>query len=373
MKVLKFGGTSVGSVDSLLKVKDIVGHQNEPVIVVVSALGGVTNQLLAMTELALSKDSAYEATLALVADRHMDIISHVVPADRQAECREFVGEFINSSLAGMLRMLCLNDVPADIVEDMRKSIVSFGEILSSAIVTMMLDATPRFAPGFIKTKRSGGEDVLDAELTRRLIKNEFGGALPTTTVTQGFIAHDAATDKDTNLGRGGSDYTAALIAAALEATALEIWTDVDGFLSADPRVVPEARLISKLSFAQAEDLCNGGAKVVYYPTIAPVRDSRIPTWVKNTFRPDVTGTLIGDEMSTEAVVGVTSKNDTVTVVTRVDADLALIADELMRRLMSEGIGLIPVARTPQSVTLRLLNGQAATVVPLMHKLLLEHE
>ncbi len=360
----------MGSTASLLKVKEIVGRETEPVIVVVSALGGVTNQLLSMTEQALGKDSAYEATLAQLEERHMGIISDVVPGERQQECREFVGEFISMSLGGMLRMLCLNDVPADIVADMRKSIVSCGEILSSAIVTMMLGAVPRYAPGFIKTRRRDGEDVLDKEQTAGLIRKEMGSQLPAVTVTQGFISHDAATDKDTNLGRGGSDFTAALIAAALGADALEIWTDVDGFLSADPRVVPEARLISRLSFAQAEDLCNGGAKVVYYPTIAPVREAGIPTWVKNTFRPESLGTLIGNEMSDEAVAGVTSKDDTVTVVTRTGAHLAGIADQLMRALMADDIALCPVSRTPQSVTFRLMHDDVAQAVRLAHKALL---
>lgn len=361
----------MGSTASLLKVKEIVGHETEPMIVVVSALGGVTNQLLSMTEQALGKDSAYEATLAQLEERHMGIISDVVPAKRQQECREFVGEFISMSLGGMLRMLCLNDVPADIVADMRKSIVSCGEILSSAIVTMMLGAVPRFAPGFIKTHRVGDDDVPDMELTADLIRKEMGAQLPAVTVTQGFISHDAATDKDTNLGRGGSDFTAALIAAALDADALEIWTDVDGFLSADPRVVPEARLVNRLSFAQAEDLCNGGAKVVYYPTIAPVREAGIPTWVKNTFRPEVPGTLIGGEMSEEAVAGVTSKGDMVTVVTQTGADLARLADELMRALMADDIALCPVSRTPQSVTFRLMRGDVTQAVRMVHRALLE--
>lgn len=294
MKVLKFGGTSVGSEQGLNHVKAIVEACNEQVIVVVSALGGVTNQLIQMTQLAISHDAAYEPMLQDVKNRHLQIIDAVVSEERQQECKGVIEAFIDEGLASFYALLYANrDLAPDFVDRVSDAIVAHGEIMSSAIVTAMLDgAVPHFSPNFIKTADTATERILDAELTKQLTREEFAHRTEPIHVAQGFIAADAQTGEKTNLGRGGSDFTAAIIAAALDADSLEIWTDVDGFMTADPRKDPTAQVIPEMTYEQAQVMCDAGAKVIYAPTLAPVAAKGIPVWVKNTFNPQTPGTVI---------------------------------------------------------------------------------
>lgn len=295
MKVLKFGGTSVGTAESLTNVKQIVTACKGQVIVVVSALGGVTNQLIQMADLAEAHSDEWEAILEQVKARHKSVIDAVVPEDRQAQCKTVIEGFISEGLYSYYAMLYANNqLPPAYKEQLRDAIVSHGEIMSSAIVTSMIDgAVPHYAPNFIKTKDVDYERILD-NASFELITKEFGGRLEQVHVTQGFIAEDSTDGKKTNLGRGGSDFTAALIAAALDAEALEIWTDVDGFMTADPRTNPDATVIPQMTYAQAQEMCEAGAKVIYTPTLGPVAFKHIPVWVKNTFNPSATGTVILD-------------------------------------------------------------------------------
>lgn len=295
MKVLKFGGTSVGTAESLTNVKQIVTACKGQVIVVVSALGGVTNQLIQMADLAEAHSDEWESILEQVKARHMSVIDAVVPEDRQAQCKTVIEGFISEGLYSYYAMLYANNqLPPAYTEQLRDAIVSHGEIMSSAIVTSMIDgAVPHYAPNFIKTKDVDYERILD-NASFELITKEFGGRLEQVHVTQGFIAEDSTDGKKTNLGRGGSDFTAALIAAALDAEALEIWTDVDGFMTADPRTNPDATVIPQMTYAQAQEMCEAGAKVIYTPTLGPVAFKHIPIWVKNTFNPSATGTVILD-------------------------------------------------------------------------------
>ena len=295
MKVLKFGGTSVGTAESLTNVKQIVTACKGQVIVVVSALGGVTNQLIQMADLAEAHSDEWESILEQVKARHMSVIDAVVPNDRQAQCKTVIEGFISEGLYSYYAMLYANNqLPPAYKEQLRDAIVSHGEIMSSAIVTSMIDgAVPHYAPNFIKTKDVDYERILD-NASFELITKEFGGRLEQVHITQGFIAEDSTDGKKTNLGRGGSDFTAALIAAALDAEALEIWTDVDGFMTADPRTNPDATVIPQMTYAQAQEICEAGAKVIYTPTLGPVAFKHIPVWVKNTFNPSATGTVILD-------------------------------------------------------------------------------
>ncbi|MDY3009403.1 MAG: aspartate kinase [Sodaliphilus sp.] len=295
MKVLKFGGTSVGTAESLTNVKQIVTACKGQVIVVVSALGGVTNQLIQMADLAEAHSDEWESILEQVKARHMSVIDAVVPEDRQAQCKTVIEGFISEGLYSYYAMLYANNqLPPAYKEQLRDAIVSHGEIMSSAIVTSMIDgAVPHYAPNFIKTKDVDYERILD-NASFELITKEFGGRLEQVHITQGFIAEDSTDGKKTNLGRGGSDFTAALIAAALDAEALEIWTDVDGFMTADPRTNPDATVIPQMTYAQAQEMCEAGAKVIYTPTLGPVAFKHIPVWVKNTFNPSATGTVILD-------------------------------------------------------------------------------
>ena len=295
MKVLKFGGTSVGTAESLTNVKQIVTACKGQVIVVVSALGGVTNQLIQMADWAEAHSDEWESILEQVKARHMSVIDAVVPDDRQAQCKTVIEGFISEGLYSYYAMLYANNqLPPAYKEQLRDAIVSHGEIMSSAIVTSMINgAVPHYAPNFIKTKDVDYERILD-NASFELITKEFGGRLEQVHVTQGFIAEDSTDGKKTNLGRGGSDFTAALIAAALDAEALEIWTDVDGFMTADPRTNPDATVIPQMTYAQAQEMCEAGAKVIYTPTLGPVAFKHIPVWVKNTFNPSATGTVILD-------------------------------------------------------------------------------
>lgn len=295
MKVLKFGGTSVGTAESLTNVKQIVTACKGQVIVVVSALGGVTNQLIQMADLAEAHSDEWESILEQVKARHMSVIDAVVPEDRQAQCKTVIEGFISEVLYSYYAMLYANNqLPPAYKEQLRDAIVSHGEIMSSAIVASMIDgAVPHYAPNFIKTKDVDYERILD-NASFELITKEFGGRLEQVHVTQGFIAEDSTDGKKTNLGRGGSDFTAALIAAALDAEALEIWTDVDGFMTADPRTNPDATVIPQMTYAQAQEMCEAGAKVIYTPTLGPVAFKHIPVWVKNTFNPSAVGTVILD-------------------------------------------------------------------------------
>lgn len=295
MKVLKFGGTSVGTAESLTNVKQIVTACKGQVIVVVSALGGVTNQLIQMADLAEAHSDEWESILEQVKARHMSVIDAVVPEDRQAQCKTVIEGFISEGLYSYYAMLFANNqLPPAYKEQLRDAIVSHGEIMSSAIVASMIDgAVPHYAPNFIKTKDVDYERILD-NTSFELITKEFAGRLEQVHVTQGFIAEDSTDGKKTNLGRGGSDFTAALIAAALDAEALEIWTDVDGFMTADPRTNPDATVIPQMTYAQAQEMCEAGAKVIYTPTLGPVAFKHIPVWVKNTFNPSAVGTVILD-------------------------------------------------------------------------------
>ena len=178
--------------------------------------------------------------------------------------------------------------------------MSYGERLSSQIVATLIDGAKWFdSRNFIKTEYKNGKHQLDAELTNRLVRKTFAD-LPRISLVPGFISKDEHNNETTNLGRGGSDYTAAIIAAALNADVLEIWTDVDGFMTADPKVIPAAYTINQLSYIEAMELCNFGAKVIYPPTIYPVCIKNIPIKVKNTFNPEHPGTLTKEASTTSS-------------------------------------------------------------------------
>ncbi len=310
MKIMKFGGTSVGSVNSLLSVKRIVENNQKPIIVVVSALGGVTDKLLHTSKMAAKGDPAYEADFREIVYRHIEMIKELFPAgEKQNDLQRRVGELLNELKDIFQGIYLIKDLSTKTSD----TIVSYGERLSSIIVTELIDGAKHYdARSFIKTEYKHGKHTLDSDLTNQLVQETFAAA-PEVAVLGGFISTDKYTDDITNLGRGGSDYTAAIIAAALNADSLEIWTDVDGFMTADPRVISTAYTISELSYAEATELCNFGAKVVYPPTIYPVYHKNIPILIKNTFNPDAAGTVIKQEVTSpqsKAIKGISSINDT---------------------------------------------------------------
>ena len=293
---MKFGGTSVGSVESLLNLRDIVNAEQKPVIVVVSAMGGFTNQLLAMCEQAQQRDISCLDILETARRRHHDAIDGVVVESMKKQVHDTIDRFIDESLKPYYLALATNPhMPVDEIERVCDAIVAHGEILSSAIVTGMFeDGVPHLSLNYMRTVPDGHGRVLDWDETGRLVKDDFASMESGVHVAQGFISRDTASGDVTNLGRGGSDYTAAILASLLDAEALEIWTDVDGFMTADPRTHPDATVIPQMTYEQAQQMCDAGAKVIYPPTIAPVAMKRIPVWVKNTFNPSAPGTVIVD-------------------------------------------------------------------------------
>ena len=309
MKVLKFGGTSVGSVKSLKNVKQIVESCQEPVIVVVSALGGITDKLLETAREAAAGSLDYQDNLREIIARHHDIIAGVVPEERQEEvCAQT--DALLDELSNIYKGVSLI---RDLSAKTQNIIVSYGERLSSFIISRIIDGAVHYdSRTFIKTESQFEKNIVDFEITNALIHETFT-QLPQVALVPGFISSDSRTGEVTNLGRGGSDYTAAIIAAALDASRLEIWTDVDGFMTADPRVINNTYVIEQLSFTEAMELCNFGAKVIYPPTIYPVYHKNIPIVIKNTFNPEVPGTLITEATHAsdgKAIKGISSINDT---------------------------------------------------------------
>ena len=288
MKVLKFGGSSVGSEEGLANLKNIVEGQHSPCVVVVSALGGVTDLLLNTSLKAAAGDPAYKEGLDRLYSRHHDIIRNVI-TDRPDDLISEI-DIMLSEIASIYHGLSLI---RDLSEKTRALIVSYGERLSSKIVNRLIQGSILHdSRNFIKTERKHHRSMLASQLTNDLVTDEFGKNLTGIHIVPGFISTDADSGDVTNLGRGGSDYTASIIAAALDAEVLEIWTDVDGFMTADPRVIPTAYTINSLTYLEAMELSNFGAKVIYPPTIYPVCVKNIPILVKNTFHPEASGSVI---------------------------------------------------------------------------------
>ena len=300
MKVMKFGGTSVGSVKSILSLKKIVETEarTQPVVVVVSALDGITDRLIATSKMAKQGDEHYREEFDAMVTRHHQMIEAIIQDDKKRidlfNNVDQLFDQLKSIFYGVYLIHDLSEKTAD-------TIVSYGERLSSHIVAAMFKNGIRMnSRDFIRTWDKEGKHVIDADLTTELVKEAFKDIAncqqPTANsrvyVVPGFIARDRDSHETTNLGRGGSDYTASIIAAVLNAEVLEIWTDVDGFMTADPKVIKTAYTINELSYVEAMELCNFGAKVIYPPTIYPVCVKNIPIKVKNTFNPEHPGTLI---------------------------------------------------------------------------------
>ena len=311
MKVLKFGGTSVGSVKSILSLKQIVENEakKQPVVIVVSALGGITDKLIATSKLAVAGDEEWKTEFDAMVDRHHKMIDTII-TDTKAREDLFIKV---DALLDQLRSIYFGVfLIHDLSEKTSDAIVSYGERLSSLIVSTLVKGSKWYdAREFIKTVDKNGKHVLDAELTTELVTKTFSD-LPRISLVPGFISSDRDSKEITNLGRGGSDYTAAIIAAALNAEVLEIWTDVDGFMTADPKVIKTAYTINELSYIEAMELCNFGAKVIYPPTIYPVCVKNSPIRVKNTFNPESDGTIIKQkiENNLKPIKGISSISGT---------------------------------------------------------------
>ena len=370
MKVLKFGGTSVGSVTSILSVKKIIESAQEDVIVVVSALGGITDKLILTSELAAKGDESYQKSYQEIVDRHIDMVCAVIPVD---DVRIALLEQVESLLNELKDIYQGIYLIRDLSPKTAATIVSYGERLSSIIMAALIkDAVWFDSRTFIKTEKKGNKNILDTELTNRLVKETFK-TLPKVSLVPGFISTDKHTGELTNLGRGGSDYTASIIASTLGASSLEIWTDVDGFMTADPRIINNAYTIEELSYAEATDLCNFGAKVVYPPTIYPAFHKNIPILVKNTFNPTGKGTIIKQNIKADnrLIKGISSINNTALITLTGLGMVGVIGIDyrIFRALTDVGISVFFVsqASSENSISIGVRNEEADTTATIINE------
>ena len=370
MKVMKFGGTSVGSVDSILKVKQIVEAAEEPVIVVVSALGGITDKLINTSQMAANGDAEYEKEYREIVNRHIEMVYTVIPA---GEGRTVLLDKVNELLSELKDIFQGIYLIKDLSSKTSATIVSYGERLSSIIAATLIKGAVWYdSRNFIKTEKKHVKHILDSELTTSLVKETFD-EIPQVALVPGFISTDKNSVEVTNLGRGGSDYTASIIAASLNAGSLEIWTDVDGFMTADPRVISTAYTINELSYVEAMELCNFGAKVVYPPTIYPVCHKNIPILIKNTFNPEAPGTIIKQEVDSgsKAIKGISSINDTslITVTGLGMVGVIGVNFRIFKALAQNGISVFMVsqASSENSTSIGVRNQDAALACEVLNE------
>ena len=332
----------------------IVENINEPVVVVVSALGGITDRLIRTSQLAVAGDDNYRNEFDAIVDRHHGIIDAVIPAGAAHDTLKAKVDALLDELRSIYHGVYLI---RDMTQKTANVIVSYGERMSSQIVSAFIEGSQCYdSREFIKTVRKQNRNLVDFDVTIRLVIQTFA-RMPRIAVVPGFIASDANDGETTNLGRGGSDYTAAIIAAALNASALEIWTDVDGFMTADPRVIPNAYTIDELSYNEAMELCNFGAKIIYPPTIYPVRIKNIPILVKNTFRPEAKGSIIhkGTSNDTRAIKGISSVKNTSLVTVSGPSMVGVIGvnRRIFTTLADNGISVFLVAQTSSEASTSL--------------------
>ena len=368
---MKFGGTSVGSVKSILSLKEIVEAEagRGPVIVVVSALDGITDKLIATSQMALKGDKRYRDEFEGIVERHHQMIDTIINDPKK---REDLFKRVDSLFEQLKSIYFGVYLIHDLSKKTEDAIVSYGERLSSNIVASLVKNGVRMnSRDFIRTEKKQGKNVIDADLTTELVKEAFKDINDKTIyVVPGFIARDRDSHETTNLGRGGSDYTASIIAAVLDADVLEIWTDVDGFMTADPKVIKTAYTINELSYVEAMELCNFGAKVIYPPTIYPVCIKNIPIKVKNTFNPEHPGTLIKDHIENDLkpIKGISSiKGTTLITVTGLSmVGVIGVNRRIFTTLADRGISVFMVSQASSenstSIGVRDEDAQAAAEV-----------
>ena len=315
MQVLKFGGSSVGTTDAISKVIAIVKArvQTKPIIVVVSAMSGVTDQLILLGQTAAQGNEAYQTMVQSLAQKHEDAVIALLPTTQQASALSMVKALIQE-----IESHCATIFNEGVFSlRMQDCLMSYGEIVSSKIIAAAFEAEGidqvwLDARSMIKTNNAYSNALVDKILTNQTIQQFFASTSNQHAlyISPGFIASNAE-GHTTTLGRGGSDYTGAIYAAAINASVLEIWTDVSGIMTADPRMVNNAKEIPRISYQEAMELSHFGAKIIYPPTILPVMHAHIPLWIKNTFEPEHPGTLIENEFSKDdnTIRGISSIKD----------------------------------------------------------------
>ncbi len=360
----------MGSIASIKNVKQIVEERKESVIVVVSALGGITDRLIATANKAAAGDDSYAEEFEFIRQRHFDVVNGLLDGEALTAVKIFITgtlEELNNIYRGIFLIRELS--PKTLC-----TVVSYGERISSRIIASVINGAKWVdSREIIKTAKVFDKNVCDFEATNPNVITQFSGHTGIT-VMGGFISSDSKTGEVTNLGRGGSDYTAAIVAAALNAELLEIWTDVDGFMTADPRVIKNAYVIPELSFVESMELCNFGAKVIYPPTIFPVYHKNIPIVIKNTFNPSAPGTLIHanpSHVSGKVIKGISSINDTALVTISGLGMVGVIGvnKRIFSTLADNGISvfLVSQASSENSTTIGVKNGDAERAVDILRK------
>lgn len=312
MKVLKFGGTSVGNAAAMRQVIDIIISEEgkEQVIAVISAMSGTTDSLLQSGELASAGDEEYKKILQEIETRHLETVKELMPVQQQSSLLSLVKKLCNGIEDICNGIFLLGEFSART----KDKLAGYGELLSSQIIASVLTSrksgiTWKDARELIRTDSKFGNATVDFTVTNNEVIEFIKEAGETTIIIPGFIASNAR-NVTTTLGRGGSDYTAAILAAAVNASSLEIWTDVPGMMTADPRWVSNARIIPQITYQEAMELSHFGARVIFPPTIQPVLSKNIPVWIKNTFAPSDHGTLVKQDPSSNGNIirGISSIN-----------------------------------------------------------------
>ncbi|SBV99909.1 conserved hypothetical protein [uncultured Dysgonomonas sp.] len=369
---MKFGGTSVGSATNIANVKKIISGVNEPIVVVVSAFKSITDKLLTTSRLAAAGDYSYEREFREIVEQHVTVVSKLDISEPQREKLAVEVNKLLDELSNIFKgVFLINDLSPKTSD----KIVSYGERLSTLIISYsfsdyeVLDVTQ-----LIKTDSAFGKHTPDMELSNKLIRNAFENSSKKVLVA-GFISTCKTTGEITNLGRGGSDYTAAIFASALDANILEIWSDVDGFMSADPKVINNAHVIENLTFTEATELCNFGAKVIYPPTIFPVYHKNIPIRIKNTFKPEAPGTYIshdGEIRKSKAMIkGISSISDSCLITVQGLGMVGIIGVNfrIFRALAKNGISvfLVSQASSENSTSIGVRSADAALAVSVLEE------
>jgi aspartokinase/homoserine dehydrogenase 1 len=367
MQVLKFGGTSVANAENINKVVAVVQEavKKDKTVVVVSALGGVTDLLLGAAILAADGDESYKEKLAVIEQRHLEAVKQLIPVANQSQLLSLVKKSCNEieDICNGIFLL------RELTPRSKDRIGSYGEWISSQIIAAKfkadgVDCTWKDSRELISTNSAFTTAEVDFIVTNQQIADFFAASSSSLFILPGFIASDKQ-GITTTLGRGGSDYTAAILASALHAAVLEIWTDVSGMMTADPRLAANARIIPRISYQEAMELSHFGAKVIYPPTIQPVMGQAIPVWIKNTFAPADEGTLIESVSAKNGniVRGISSINNIALISLEGSGMIGIpgFSKRLFEALSNEKINVILITQSSSehSICVGIDNGLAA--------------
>ncbi|GAA4232388.1 bifunctional aspartate kinase/homoserine dehydrogenase I [Postechiella marina] len=349
MKVLKFGGTSVGSAKNINKVISILENysKSDSIICTVSAVGGITDKLLLAGKYAQNKDKQFKDVLESIEETHFNIVNELIPNNNDA-VMAFVGSRLDELKSLLEGIFLINELSPKTSD----KLVSFGELLSSYIIaeTMKsrdLSADRKNSQDLIVTNSNFTKAEVDFAITNKNIQDYFAAVVQRITIIPGFVSKSAL-GEITTLGRGGSDFTAAIVAAALKVDQLEIWTDVSGMYTTNPKQVKQAYPIKEISYQEAMELSHFGAKVLYPPTVQPVLDLNIPIHIKNTMAPEESGTIISNnEEKTNAPVKGISNIDDIALITLQGSGMVGIpgfSKRLFETLSQEKINIILITQ-----------------------------